>query len=71
MFGTKQSKWRRQEQIVELLRRHYPEGLTVPELARMLDVPNSTILRDLPDLEDQQVFLDEDRNRLRIAFQDW
>lgn len=71
MFGSKQEKRQRQQRIIELLEQHHPIGLTVPELCRFLKVASSTVLRDLPDLESQGIYLDEEGNRMRIAFRDW
>ena len=70
MFGSKKEKCQRQQRIIQLLEQH-PHGLTVPELCRFLKVASSTMLRDLPDLETQGIYLDEADNRLRIAFRDW
>ena len=65
MFGSKQKKRERQQKIKQLFTQAYPGTLSVPELAQLLNVPNSTIIRDLPDLEDQEFYLEEINNRLR------
>lgn len=59
MFGNKQAKERRLEQIVSLLEQHGP--MSQAEIAAHLRVPRSTVLRDLPTLEDRGVLLAEDR----------
>jgi predicted DNA-binding transcriptional regulator YafY len=65
VFGGKQQKRDRLQQIVEVLRQH-PHGLSQAELARSLNVPRSTIMRDLPLLEDQGIFLQEDGDKISI-----
>lgn len=62
MFGNKQDKQDRLERYVELLNQH-PE-LSQAELARLLGVPRSTVMRDLPELEDQGIYLQEDEGKL-------
>lgn len=37
--------------IIELVRKAHPHGVTPAELAKILNVPNSTILRDLPEID--------------------
>lgn len=45
----------------------YPAGLRAGQLARLLGVPRSTVLRDLPALEEQGTLLMEDeRGRLSL-----
>jgi DeoR/GlpR family transcriptional regulator of sugar metabolism len=56
MFGSKQSKEERLEQEVELLEK---ESLSPAQIAERLNVPRSTVTRDLPVLEDRGVFLQE------------
>ncbi len=56
MFGSKQSKEVRLEQEVELLEQ---ESLSPAQIAERLNVPRSTVTRDLPVLEDRGVFLQE------------
>lgn len=58
MFGNKQAKESRLEQIVSLLEQH--GSMSQAELAAHLRVPRSTVLRDLPALEDRGVLLAED-----------
>lgn len=68
MFGSKQGKQERLAQYQELLGE---EELTQAQIAQRLGVPCSTVLRDLSDLEDQGVRLDEDDGgRLRL-FRKW
>lgn len=57
MFGTKQEKANRLQEIIELLRVHHE--LTVAQIASYLGVPRSTIWRDLPVLEEYGVRLQE------------
>ena len=57
MFGSKDGKIERLEQEVELLE---AEALRPAQLAERLGVPRSTVMRDLPDLEDRGVLLQED-----------
>lgn len=38
----------------------YPDGLRASELAQLLGVPRSTVLRDLPALEEAGILLMED-----------
>ena len=59
MFGTKQGKQQRLDQIVGLLERH-PGGLSQSEIARQLRVERSTVHRDLAVLEGRGVLLAED-----------
>lgn len=70
MFGSKKSKEERHVKIIELVRNAHPHGVTPAELAKVLNVPNSTILRDLPEI-DKKVMFDEFNNRLRIASFDY
>lgn len=70
MFGSKQAKQHRHQRIIELFT-HYPAGLSMVQLATLIGVPHTTIMRDLPDLEDQGIFLDECDGRLRPAFQEY
>jgi predicted DNA-binding transcriptional regulator YafY len=68
MFGSKQGKQERLAQYQELLN---DEALTPAELAAKLGVPRSTVLRDLPELEDQGVKLaEEESGKLRL-FRKW
>jgi DNA-binding IclR family transcriptional regulator len=56
MFGSKQSKEERLEQEVTLLEQ---ESLSPAQIAERLNVPRSTVTRDLPVLEDRGVLLQE------------
>ena len=56
MFGSKQGKEARLEQEVALLEQ---ESLSPAQIAERLNVPRSTVTRDLPVLEDRGVFLQE------------
>lgn len=56
MFGNKQAKQERLAQYQDLLS---AEELTAAQLAARLGVPRSTVLRDLPCLEEQGVQLEE------------
>lgn len=68
MFGSKQGKQERLAQYQELLDE---EALTPAQIAARLGVPRSTVLRDLPELDDSGVKLDEDeRGKLRL-FRPW
>ncbi len=68
MFGSKQGKRERLDQYEQLLSE---EELTATELAALLGVPRSTVQRDLPELEEQGIRLEEDeRGRLRL-FRPW
>lgn len=68
MFGDKKSKQDRLERYEDLL----GEGeLSQAELARRLGVPRSTVMRDLVDLEERGVQLEETEDgRLRL-FRRW
>jgi len=55
------------EQYEELIP-EYPEGVRPSQLARLLGVPRSTVLRDLPALEDQGTLLIEDERGLLSLF---
>jgi DNA-binding IclR family transcriptional regulator len=46
----------------------YPENVRPSQLARLLQVPRSTVLRDLPALEDQGTLLMEDAQGLLSLF---
>jgi DeoR/GlpR family transcriptional regulator of sugar metabolism len=58
MFGSKEGKVERLERIIELLENH--EKLSPAQLADHLGVPRSTVLRDLPTLEERGIILQED-----------
>jgi DNA-binding IclR family transcriptional regulator len=69
MFGSKQGKQERLGQYVELLG---GEELSQAELARRLGVPRSTVMRDLVDLEEQGVQVEEDsEGRVRLSRRWW
>ena len=59
MFGSKQDKQERLEQEVELLE---AQPLLPAQIAERLGVPRSTVLRDLPVLEERGVLLQEDED---------
>jgi DNA-binding IclR family transcriptional regulator len=64
MFGSKQGKEARLEQEVALLEQ---EALSPAQIAERLNVPRSTVTRDLPVLEDRGVLLQEtDDGKLSI-----
>jgi predicted DNA-binding transcriptional regulator YafY len=65
MFGSKQEKEDRLGQYVEILKEH--AELSQAELAQLLGVPRSTVLRDLPELEDRGVYLQEDEGKLSLS----
>ncbi len=52
----------------EALIPEYPAGLRASQLARLLGVPRSTVLRDLPALEEQGTLLIEDERGLLSLF---
>lgn len=68
MFGSKQGKQERLAQYQELLGE---EALTPAQLAARLGVPRSTVLRDLPDLEEQGVRLEEEESGKVRLFRRW
>lgn len=68
MFGSKQSKQDRLEQYRQLLSE---EELTQAQIAARLGVPRSTVLRDLVDLEEQGVKLEEEGGKLRLSCRWW
>jgi len=47
------------------------EGLTPAQLAAKLGVPRSTVLRDLPELDESGVKLDEDEHGKLRLFRRW
>lgn len=64
MFGNKGKKRQRLLAIGRLVRRS-EDGLTQADLARELDVPRSTINKDLGIIQDQTgILLSEDNGRL-------
>lgn len=68
MFGSKEAKAERLEQIVALLERH--ETMSQAEIAQELGVPRSTVMRDLPQLEDRGIYLYEDDDG-RVSLSHW
>jgi len=56
MFGSKQGKDERLEQEVALLEQ---QPMRPSQIAERLGVPRSTVTRDLPELEDRGVLLQE------------
>ena len=56
MFGSKEGKIDRLEQEIELLE---AEALRPAQIAERLGVPRSTVMRDLPVLEERGVLLQE------------
>ncbi|HZQ09241.1 MAG TPA: HTH domain-containing protein [Anaerolineae bacterium] len=65
MFGSKQKKQARLEQIAALVVQQ-PDALTPNDLAKTLRVARSTISYDLVTLEDKGVLLAEDE-RARLS----
>jgi DNA-binding IclR family transcriptional regulator len=55
------------EQYEELIP-EYPAGVRPSQLARLLGVPRSTVLRDLPALEEEGTLLMEDERGLLSLF---
>ena len=56
----------RLREIERLLRQH-PEGLRQSEIARRLGLHRSTVMRDLPTLEEMGVLLvEDDRGRIGL-----
>ena len=66
MFGNKQSKQERLEQMAETIERQ--PGISQSELARRLGIPRSTVKRDLPTLEQVGLLLAEDERGLLSFF---
>jgi DNA-binding IclR family transcriptional regulator len=58
MFGNKQVKQERLEQMAEVIEQR--PGISQSELARQLGIPRSTVKRDLPTLEQVGILLTED-----------
>jgi DNA-binding IclR family transcriptional regulator len=59
VFGNKQNKQRRLQQMTEVIQQH-PQGISQIEISRKLSVPRCTVKRDLPTLEKAGVLLAED-----------
>lgn len=68
MFGSKQGKQERLAQYQKLLSQ---EELSPAQLAAKLGVPRSTVLRDLPELDDSGVKLEEDEQGKLRLFRRW
>ncbi len=69
MFGSKQGKQDRLGQYTELLGE---DDLSQAELARRLGVPRSVVMRDLADLHDQGVLIEEDdEGKIRLSRRWW
>lgn len=69
MFGNKQDKATRLAQYAELLRE---AELSPAQIAERLGVPRSTVMRDLPKLEEQGILLAEESNgKLRLFRKLW
>ncbi len=60
MFGNKQAKLDRLDRIAELLDIY--GTLSAAQIADYLQVPRSTVLRDLPKLEERGIYLCEDEH---------
>lgn len=58
MFGNKQVKRERLEQMAEVIEQR--PGISQSELACQLGIPRSTVKRDLPTLEQVGILLAED-----------
>lgn len=67
MFGSKRQKQERLDNYKGLLQDG--EWHTQSELADELDVSRSTVFKDLPDLEERGVPLEQDdNNRIRLSY---
>ena len=65
MFGNKQAKQARLEQMAKAIEQH--PDITQAELAREMGMPRSTVKRDLPAMEKAGILLAEDaRGRLKL-----
>ena len=58
MFGNKQAKQQRLEQMASVIERH--PDITQAELARQMKMPRSTVKRDLLAMEQAGILLTED-----------
>ena len=67
MFGNKQAKQERLEQMAVVLERH-PHGISQSDLAREIGAPRSTVKRDLPALEQAGILLAEDEKGYLALF---
>lgn len=68
MFGSKQGKQQRLDQYEALLAE---TPLTAAELAYRPGVPRSTVIRDLPLLEERGLLLSEDEEGRLHMFRRW
>jgi DNA-binding IclR family transcriptional regulator len=68
MFGSKEGKAERLEEEMELLQQ---QALSPAQLADRLGVPRSTVLRDLPMLEELGFLLQEDQDGKLILSKWW
>ncbi len=69
MFGNKQGKQERLERYRTVLG---DKSLSPAQIAAKLGVPRSTVLRDLPELEEQGIRLEEaEDGKLRIFHRWW
>jgi DNA-binding IclR family transcriptional regulator len=69
MFGSKQGKQERLGQYEQLLGE---DELSQAEIARRLGVPRSTVMRDLAELDDQGVLIEEDEEgKVRLSRRWW
>ncbi len=67
MFGNKQAKRERLEQMADVIEQH-SEGISQSALARQLGIPRSTVKRDLPTLEQAGILLAEDERGRLLMF---
>jgi DNA-binding Lrp family transcriptional regulator len=68
MFGSKRGKQERLEQYEQVL---HDAALTPAQIAAKLGVPRSTVLRDLPELEERGVKLEEAADGKLRLFRRW
>jgi biotin operon repressor len=68
MFGSKQGKQERLAQYQELLSR---EELSQAQIAQRLGLARVTVMRDLAELEEQGVRLEEDDSGKLRLFRRW
>lgn len=69
MFGSKKEKEERLERYSQILGE---EALSSGQIAEKLGVPRSTVMRDLPKLEEQGIYLEEEEDgKLRLSRKWW
>ena len=69
MFGNKREKQERLDQYAAMLGE---QALSQAEMAKRLGVPRSTVMRDLTDLDDQGIQLEEDaQGHVRLSRKWW